>query len=62
MKVGDKVKFDFAGKKKEGMVVRLFPNSVHMKVDFENHPGKIVKRKLNQMQPGKKGKGKAAKK
>ncbi|NIQ00011.1 MAG: hypothetical protein GWM98_26945, partial [Nitrospinaceae bacterium] len=44
MKVGDKVKFDFAGKKKEGVVAKLFPNSVHLKVDFERDKGKIVKR------------------
>jgi hypothetical protein len=25
MKVGDTIKFDFAGKKKEGMVAKLFP-------------------------------------
>ncbi len=57
MKVGDTVKIDFAGKKKDGVVFRLFPNSVHLKVDFENDKGKIVKRKLNAI-----GKGKAAKK
>lgn len=49
MKVGDTVKFDFAGKKKEGVVQKLFPNSVHLKVDFEGHKGKIVKRKLNEL-------------
>ena len=53
MKVGDTIKFDFAGKKKEGVVAKLFPNSVHLKVDFERDKGKIVKRKLNQVQPGK---------
>ena len=26
MKIGDKIKFDFAGKKKEGVVSRLFDN------------------------------------
>lgn len=46
MKVGDTIKFDFAGKKKEGVVHKLFPNSVHLKVDFNRQKGKIVKRKL----------------
>ena len=49
MKVGDKIKFDFAGKKKDALVFRLFPNSVHLKVDFEKDKGKIVKRKLSQV-------------
>jgi hypothetical protein len=61
MKVGDTIKIDFAGKKKEGVVVKLFPNSVHLKVDFERDKGKIVKRKLNEVGAGK-DKGKKAKK
>ncbi|SVD11503.1 uncharacterized protein METZ01_LOCUS364357, partial [marine metagenome] len=35
MKVGDKIKVDFAGKKKDAVVFKLFPNSVHLKIDFE---------------------------
>jgi hypothetical protein len=61
MKVGDTIKFDFAGKKKDGVVAKLFPNSVHLKVDFEKDKGKIVKRKLNEVGAGK-AKGKKAKK
>ncbi len=61
MKVGDTIKFDFAGKKKEGMVAKLFPNSVHLKVDFERDKGKIVKRKLSEVRAGK-DKGKKTKK
>ncbi len=57
MKVGDTVKIDFAGKKKDGVVFKLHPNSVHLKVDFDGHKGKIVKRKLNAI-----GKKKTAKK
>jgi len=59
VKVGDTVKFNFAGKKREGVVAQLFPNSVHLKVDFERDKGKIVKRKLNEVGAGK---GKKAKK
>jgi hypothetical protein len=62
MKVGDTIKFDFAGKKKEGVVSKLFSNSVHLKVDFDRDKGKIVKRKLNEVGAGKKDKGKKAKK
>jgi len=49
MKVGDSIKFDFAGKKKSGVVAKLFPNTVHLKVDFEKDKGKIVKRKLSEV-------------
>ena len=35
MKIGDKIKFDFAGKKKEGTVSKLFDNTVYLKVDFD---------------------------
>ncbi|MBC8285336.1 MAG: hypothetical protein H8E32_16090 [Nitrospinae bacterium] len=53
MKVGDKVKFDFAGKKKEGTVNKLFENSVYLKVDFDKDKQKTLKRKLSQIDGGK---------
>ena len=53
MKVGDKIKFDFAGKKKEGKVSRLFDNTVYLKVDFEKDKQKTVKRKISQVNSGK---------
>lgn len=62
VKVGDTIKFDFAGKKKEGVVAKLFPNSVHLKVDFERDKGKIVKRKLSEVGAGKDKKDKKGKK
>ena len=49
MKIGDKIKFDFAGKKKEGVVCRLFDNTVYLKVDFDKDKQKTVKRKLSQV-------------
>ena len=62
MKVGDKIKIDFAGKKKEGVVYKVNPNTVYLKVDFDKDPGKIVKRKLSQIEGGKGKKEKKAKK
>ena len=53
MKVGDKIKIDFAGKKKEAVVHKLFPNTVYLKMDFDKDKGKIVKRKLNAIDGGK---------
>ena len=53
MKVGDKIKFDFAGKKKEGTVSWLFDNTVYLKVDFEKDKQKTVKRKISQVDSGK---------
>ena len=62
MKVGDKIKVDFAGKKKDAVVFKLFPNSVHLKIDFEKDKGKIVKRKLTQVEGKKAASGKEKKK
>jgi len=62
MKVGDKIKVDFAGKKKDAVVFKLFPNSVHLKIDFEKDKGKIVKRKLTQVEGKKAASGKENKK
>ena len=59
MKVGDTVKIDFAGKKKDGVVHKLFPNTVHLKIDFDRDKGKIVKRKLSEIGKGKSGTKKA---
>ena len=53
MKVGDKVKFNFAGKKKEGTVKKLFDMSVYLKVDFDKDKQKTVKRKLSDIDGGK---------
>ena len=50
MKAGDKIKIDFAGKKKDALVFKLFPSSVYLKVDFEYDKGKLVKRKLSQIE------------
>ena len=61
MKVGDTIKFEFAGKKKEGMVYKLFPNSVHLKVDFDRDKGKIVKRKRMELDPKSKKQAKEKK-
>ena len=62
MKVGDKIKIDFAGKKKDALVFKLFPSSVYLKVDFEHDKGKIVKRKLSQIESKKSTSGKEKKK
>ena len=58
MKVGDSINFDFAGKKKTGIVHKLFPNTAYLKVDFEKDKGKIVKRKLGEVGAKKSGKEK----
>ena len=53
MKAGDKIKIDFAGKKKDALVFKLYPSSVYLKVDFKNDKGQIVKRKLSQIESKK---------
>jgi hypothetical protein len=58
MNVGEKVKFQFGGKEKEGLVVKIFSKKVYLRVDFPHHPGKIVIRSLAELE----GKGPAPKK
>ena len=62
MKVGDKIKIEFAGKKKDALVFKLFPSSVYLKVDFERDKGKILKRRLSQIENKKSASGKEKKK
>ena len=53
MKVGDKIKFDFAGKKKEVTVHKVFSKTVYLKVDFDKDKQKTVKRKTSKLDGGK---------
>ena len=46
MKVGDRIKFSFGGEEKEGVVVKIFPKKVYLKVDFPKHKGKLIVRSL----------------
>jgi len=56
MQVGDKIKIDFAGKKKDATVDKVFSKTVYLKVDFDKDKQKTVKRKLSQIDGGKSGK------
>ena len=58
MNVGDRVKFSFGGKEKEGIIDKIFPKKVYLKVDFPRHPGKIVVRSIAALE----GKGPTPKK
>jgi hypothetical protein len=49
MKSGDKVRFSFAKKEREGVVDRVFDKTVYIKADFPNHKGKIVRRKVSEV-------------
>ena len=53
MKAGDKIKIDFAGKKKDATVYKLFDKTVYLKVNFDKDKQKTVKRKLSQIDGGK---------
>jgi hypothetical protein len=50
MNVGERIKFPFGGKEKEGVVTRIFPKKVYLKVDFPKHPGKVVIRSLAELE------------
>ncbi len=50
MNVGERIKFPFGGGEKEGVVLQIFPKKVYLKVDFPNHPGKIVIRSIAELE------------
>ena len=52
MDVGDKVTFAFADGEKEGVVERLTPKKVFLRVDFPHHPNKLIVRKLSTLESG----------
>ncbi|OGQ01192.1 MAG: hypothetical protein A2Z51_10875 [Deltaproteobacteria bacterium RBG_19FT_COMBO_52_11] len=58
MNIGERMKFQFGGKEMEGIVTKIFPKKVYLKVDFPHHPGKIVVRKIAELE----GKGPDVKK
>jgi hypothetical protein len=58
MRVGDKITFPFGKDEKEGTVFKIFPKTVYIKVDFDKHKGKIIKRSIIELQPGKETKKK----
>ncbi len=51
MEIGDKIKIKFgkAKEEKDAVVVKLFPKKVYLRVDFPNHKGKIIHRKIHQL-------------
>mgnify|MGYP001081111959 CR=1 FL=1 len=49
MKVGDKVKFTFAGKEMDGEITKIFQKTAYIKADFPKDKGKIIKRKIKDL-------------
>ena len=49
MEVGEKITFPFGGKEKEGIVYKMFQKTIYIKADFNNHKGKVIRRKLTQL-------------
>jgi len=57
MKTGDRVTFPFGNGTKEGIIVRLTDKKAWLKADFPRHQGKLVVRRIAQLeaaQPKKK--------
>ena len=50
MKVGDKIKFAFANEEKEGVVEKISPKKVYMRVDFPHHPNKLIIRRISELE------------
>ncbi len=61
MNIGDRVTFPFANGTKEGVVVRFTAKKAWLKVDFPRHQGKLIVRKIAQLEesPAKKGRRRA---
>ena len=53
MELGDKIKFYFVGKEKEGVVYKIFSKTIYILTDFNNHKGKIIRRKLSDLNEDK---------
>lgn len=62
LKVGDRITFPFGKGEKEGEIVRLFQKTVYLRVDFPRHPGKLIRRKVDELGTEDKKKKKKAKK
>jgi hypothetical protein len=60
MKAGDRVNVPFANGTKEGVIARVHEKNIWVKVDFPRHPGKLIRRKLDQLE-GQSSKKKARK-
>lgn len=56
MERGDKVTVPFGNGEKEGIVFKVFPKTVYIKIDFPKHKGKIIKRPIAEVQPTKESK------
>jgi len=46
MKVGEKVTFSFANGEKEGVIERIFPKKIYLRVNFPHHPNKLIIRRI----------------
>lgn len=59
LKAGDRVTIPFGKGEKEGIVERICGKSLFVRVDFPRHPGKRIRRKLQDLEAssrkGKKG-------
>jgi hypothetical protein len=51
MNRGDKITFPFGTGEKEGVIDKIFPKTVYIKVDFPKHKGKIIKRSIAALSP-----------
>ena len=58
MEVGEKISFSFGKGKKEGVVNKIFPNTIYLKADFPGEKDKIIKRKRASLEKPKKSKKK----
>jgi hypothetical protein len=53
MQVGDKITFPFGKATMEGILCKMFSKTLYIQADFKNHKGKIIRRKLTQLERAK---------
>lgn len=58
MNVGEKLSIPFGNGTKEGTVVKVCEKSVWLRVDFPRHQGKLVRRRLSDLNSEKSTSGK----
>jgi hypothetical protein len=52
MNIGDKISFKHGKQNREGTIYKIFPKTIYIKADFENHKGRIVIKKIHEINKG----------
>ena len=53
MEVGATIRFPFGKQEREGVVYKVFPKTIYILTDFDNHQRKIIRRKVSDLKKEK---------